>query len=91
MYTRTNLSARIIGSMSWSRLPPAVQALHAELLQLALTDAAMRTDLGLRGGTIVSKEIKGRRYLYLQRTWGGLARLPGDLLRRVGETVGGIA
>lgn len=57
--------------MSWSRLPPAVQALHAELLQLALTDAAMRTALGLRGGTIVSKEIKGRRYLYLQRTWGG--------------------
>lgn len=57
--------------MSFTRLAPAVQALYAELLDLML--AAGRETAGdpVPVGAFVSKEIRGRRYWYLQRTLGG--------------------
>jgi len=52
------------------RLPETVQTLYAELLdQLRAAEADRVT-----GGSFVAKEIRGRRYWYLQRSEGGNKR-----------------
>jgi hypothetical protein len=59
--------------VSFSRLPETVHTLYAELLdQLRIADAEAAT----RGvaGTFVSKQIKGKRYWYVQRNEGGAKR-----------------
>jgi|CXWL01.1.fsa_nt_gi hypothetical protein len=60
--------------MSLTRLSPAVQTLYAELLELSLHGAAEQAAAGALDGALVSKEIRGRRYWYLQRTVAGSNR-----------------
>ncbi|HEX4952927.1 MAG TPA: GSU2403 family nucleotidyltransferase fold protein [Thermoanaerobaculia bacterium] len=56
--------------MPIQRLPDTVQTLYAELLDQTFQAEAERLARGLPPGTFVSKEIKGRRYWYLQTSTG---------------------
>ncbi|MFZ2489988.1 MAG: GSU2403 family nucleotidyltransferase fold protein [Thermoanaerobaculia bacterium] len=59
--------------MTFIRLPLAVQTLYAELLdQLRTVDA--RAAAGDLAGSLVSKQIRGRAYWYLQRSEGAAKR-----------------
>jgi hypothetical protein len=55
--------------MSFERLPESVQTLYAELLDQARTD-----DVASGSGSLVSKEIRGARYWYMQKLEAGRKR-----------------
>ena len=55
--------------MAYVRLPESVQTLYAELLDQVRTADAEAVLGGVRG-SFVSKEIRGRTYLYLQKNGG---------------------
>ncbi|MHB0969377.1 MAG: GSU2403 family nucleotidyltransferase fold protein [Thermoanaerobaculia bacterium] len=59
--------------MSLERLPEATQTLYAELLD-QMKAASIRPLLAGRRGSFVSKEIRGRRYWYLQKVDAGRKR-----------------
>lgn len=56
--------------MPIERLPATVSTLYAELLELGTHAEAERLAAGVPPGSFVSKEVKGRRYWYLQIAQG---------------------
>lgn len=61
--------------MPIERLPESVQTLYAELLdQATAADAEARAERLPPPGTFVVKQVKGRRYWYLQRSEAGRKR-----------------
>ncbi len=59
--------------MTFVRYPEATQTIYAELLD-QVTAASSPPFLGVSRGSFVSKEVRGRRYWYLQRLDAGIKR-----------------